>query len=1601
MIFVRLVLITTLLLLILGNSKSQRPDELVSLIKDRQLINKDGVTSDYRQSRMALQAESPSSKAKREQIFRNRLALRRRQSLSSSRFNVSKSIINNSIIGSRVLVNISKDPLDLLEVQETRHSIYVTASSGNRTRVNVDNDEDLQDQSTSKINIEEDNQESSVSNIDQNNTTIRFRKDAIIKKSTQLFPRIQKHSDDSTRRKNTVAMPESLYNHFRPVESNIPIEDMTQFRYFGQKIRLENTTSNNSVEITSTSPVSINLRRRFLIKSLNNISLSTPISKLEEVTNEEMNIALDKSTIDKNKISKVKNAFRTTSLYLRKNSSNKLSELVIGSNVIETNKSVHDQIDNVKSNIAQQVNVSTNVSQEKYPNTNNDMLKSETTNSNDVTTSFPYSEEYQSDESIMKSDKLKIFLQNEKIESIPHRDRVVDYETKTTTKTTIFKEKMQIDKFPEYSSEIHDLLNKSMLTVTSSLIKDKLSLEPERISTWLSINSDPVTLSLREFVTLRSVNKQTTPTIPLLHRQPSSLRIIVTEPTIETSQDQNYRNTVNTGNFSVQKEFSTTISSISTSDIITSESSVPTSVAISNNQVTSVALTQQMYPYAYTITNVTRLLGNYSEPKIIEKLSTISKLTTSTTVVRTDEKVTLFPPLSTMVNTRESTRTPSLVSVVPTAAVSSTSSSSLLVGERGRIGTTFPQHVATVQPNTSNPLVSTTKILNKTQISDQLVSTIKWNHTLTEEITQGEIISEKKYLKKSASAVLNQRVSDNLNKDFISQLFDLQKFHDSPHAEEKNNSLSNETKRYKIIDFLPFNNINNSGNNINNKTIDNNKMEKMVENKTISLIEIITKSPKIQIHEPKDNENDSITTIRDDQVNFSAISRNTSVSIHNQITMNDRSGNLMITSPSSVIEKPTIRPLTSTTSIIKTTTATTSKSIPIFPVTPSVLNNSQKTEKEEETMDLSIEGEKILDRPFGIAKDLDPSEIQKMYRSQTTLKTEPTMTTLPTTILNPMTSQPKMDITTKKSNERSPEVRGRNLSDKTKDKDDILPIMHLYNTSNIFNGTESNLTNGANIVKTILTSPKTKIIEMTMNPNEKIITKNTSQVIHLEERDQDFESKNGKTGNITKNNKNQQEVNQEVIQNSTNWSIGVNTFGNKTKNRPNYYIGSSESNRYNPDLNSSFYVPKMTSENPRDLINISEVITRRHDGDTLATQETVTVVSYILATLVVFPIAVGVGLILRRLIIKNRKVLEESDTSSEISCRKDALNLENGDFKTSIEKTITKLPRIQHLCHELEKPSSPLQQESRWEFPREKLRLQTVLGQGNFGQVWKAEADDLTGHKGTTRLVAVKTVKEGASTREKEDLIRELEIMQQLGNHPNVVTLLGCCTGEEPHYLILEYVMYGKLLAYLRDHRTRQDFYNFSEDSAALTSRDLTVFGYCVARGMEYLASKKIIHRDLAARNVLVDHNKLCKIADFGMSRFANEDGECIETRHGRNALPIRWMAPESLIYSLFTTKTDVWSFGILMWEIVTLGSTPYPDMAAREVMRNVQDGYRLERPSHCRSELFRVIARCWHADPDRRPEFQMLRRDLAQLLEDNMNGHYVDLESFASECTD
>ncbi|KAF0301182.1 Tyrosine kinase receptor Cad96Ca [Amphibalanus amphitrite] len=288
----------------------------------------------------------------------------------------------------------------------------------------------------------------------------------------------------------------------------------------------------------------------------------------------------------------------------------------------------------------------------------------------------------------------------------------------------------------------------------------------------------------------------------------------------------------------------------------------------------------------------------------------------------------------------------------------------------------------------------------------------------------------------------------------------------------------------------------------------------------------------------------------------------------------------------------------------------------------------------------------------------------------------------------------------------------------------------------------------------------------------------------------------------------------------------------------------------------------------------------------------------------------------------------------------------------------------------------------KWEYPRHKLRMQSIVGEGHFGQ----------------------------------DLLRELRIMMDLGTHDNVVTLLGCCTEEEPTLVIMEYVRFGKLLTFLRENRGRHHYLRppapaetgvtshdvtshslTSHDLMAMTSRDLTLFASQVAAGMAYIAEQGIVHRDLAARNVLVDHNKVCKVSDFGMSRRVCEiEAEVFESRH-RGALPIRWMSPESLYHNTFNQRTDSWSFGILLWEIITLGSTPYPGLSAREVMRSVREGYRLERPDHCHPQLYQLATSCWSADPGWRPAFTEIHTQLMALLQDDSQG-YVDLDRFQEE---
>merc|ERR1712203_398744 len=161
-----------------------------------------------------------------------------------------------------------------------------------------------------------------------------------------------------------------------------------------------------------------------------------------------------------------------------------------------------------------------------------------------------------------------------------------------------------------------------------------------------------------------------------------------------------------------------------------------------------------------------------------------------------------------------------------------------------------------------------------------------------------------------------------------------------------------------------------------------------------------------------------------------------------------------------------------------------------------------------------------------------------------------------------------------------------------------------------------------------------------------------------------------------------------------------------------------------------------------------------------------------------------------------------------------------------------------------------------------------------------AEAENICGYDGTV-LVAVKTTKDKAPDKEKSDLLQEMQIMQKIGHHPNVVTLLGVSIDKEPYLLVMEYVMYGKLLTHLREQRSKQtSLFHFTEEDlqqpsedSSITAKDLTKYIYGVAKGMEYIVSKNIIHRDLAARNILLDHTRCCKISDFGLSRDLGDTG--------------------------------------------------------------------------------------------------------------------------------
>ncbi|XP_037082121.1 tyrosine-protein kinase ABL1-like [Pollicipes pollicipes] len=270
----------------------------------------------------------------------------------------------------------------------------------------------------------------------------------------------------------------------------------------------------------------------------------------------------------------------------------------------------------------------------------------------------------------------------------------------------------------------------------------------------------------------------------------------------------------------------------------------------------------------------------------------------------------------------------------------------------------------------------------------------------------------------------------------------------------------------------------------------------------------------------------------------------------------------------------------------------------------------------------------------------------------------------------------------------------------------------------------------------------------------------------------------------------------------------------------------------------------------------------------------------------------------------------------------------------------------------------------KWEIERTDITMRHKLGGGQYGDVYEA-VWKRGGRQATT--VAVKTLKE--DTMQLDDFLEEAAIMKEM-KHPNLVRLLGVCTREPPFYIVTEFMSRGNLLDFLR--------------SANREEVDAVVLMYMatqIAWAMSYLESRSFIHRDLAARNCLVGDNQLVKVADFGLARLMRDD---TYTAHAGAKFPIKWTAPEGLAYNKFSTKSDVWAFGILLWEIATYGMSPYPGVDLTDVYHLLEKDYRMQCPPGCPSRIYELMQQCWRWGPADRPTFREIHHSLETMFQES-----------------
>ncbi|XP_056435406.1 ephrin type-A receptor 3 isoform X2 [Gadus chalcogrammus] len=282
--------------------------------------------------------------------------------------------------------------------------------------------------------------------------------------------------------------------------------------------------------------------------------------------------------------------------------------------------------------------------------------------------------------------------------------------------------------------------------------------------------------------------------------------------------------------------------------------------------------------------------------------------------------------------------------------------------------------------------------------------------------------------------------------------------------------------------------------------------------------------------------------------------------------------------------------------------------------------------------------------------------------------------------------------------------------------------------------------------------------------------------------------------------------------------------------------------------------------------------------------------------------------------------------------------------------------------HTYEDPSQAVHEFAK-ELDASCIAIDKVVGAGEFGEVCSGRLK-LPSKK--EMCVAIKTLKAGYTDKQRREFLAEASIMGQF-DHPNIIRLEGVVTRSKPVMIVTEYMENGSLDSFLRH-------------DAQFTGIQLVGMLRGIASGMKYLSDMGYVHRDLAARNILVNSNLVCKVSDFGLSRVLEDDPEAAYTTRG-GKIPIRWTAPEAIAYRKFTSSSDAWSYGILLWEVMSYGERPYWEMSNQDVIKAVDEGYRLPPPMDCPAALYQLMLDCWQKERNNRPKFEHIVSILDKLI--------------------